>query len=143
MCVAQRPAQLAYSMLCTPVVPFLQSYSRLGYSRLGQSPKVNSRELLWQNFTDQMPLLSLKQQHQGTEGSWYGSFTLLLITQHIKSILKIWIGPDWSAGYNVRSVVNWCVFRHSYVPRHTVLRYGESLYACTWIQAIATFHVEL
>jgi len=30
--------------------PFFQSYSKLGYSRLGQNSKINSGELLWRNF---------------------------------------------------------------------------------------------
>ena len=32
-----------------------QSYSNLGYSRLGRSPKVNCWELFWQNFIGRIP----------------------------------------------------------------------------------------
>ena len=50
--------------------------SKLGNSRLVQSPKVNSWELLWQNFTGRMPFLSPHRQCQSTEGwqcYWLGT----------------------------------------------------------------------
>jgi len=45
---------------CCLTGPFFQSYSKLGYPRLGRSPKVDSWELLWQKFCrlDALPVPS-------------------------------------------------------------------------------------
>jgi len=58
-------------------------------------------------------------------------------------VLKIWICPDWSAGYDICGVVDWCVVRHGDVPQHTAVRHGEPEYTRARIQAITTFHVQL
>ena len=57
-CITDKSASYGCIWLQHTLGPLFGIYPRLGYSRLGQSPKVNFWEVLWQNFhePDDLPV---------------------------------------------------------------------------------------
>jgi len=59
-----------------------------------------------------------------------------------ENVLKVWIGPLWSARHFCGREANWRIILEWYVPRHAIVGHRKSLYGGTWINAVTTLHVE-